>query len=343
MSKLEAQPRDTQGTEMHASNFDVRGLYADLPRQKAYTSDRGVSSADMKITNIYASTSSDSQLSSASASCGKVICDWRPDANSGSEKTRKWRNDASAQREKPADVDEQGQYKVKPGDTLWDISKRLATPKDGPAPSNMDIINKMEEIVKENKGRHRNLDCNPHLLRPGDTLKVPGEPQSGTTNGTDVESPSTKAPESGSMSTEQPGLGNIDKSEHPGLGNFQKHDHPDSGNMKSLPDDQTTNPKPAPDALGTNLILLGPNEEIDPAILRELEEKTRPEIIRKPIWQDAHTNPLYEQNNTCPTNPTSIWVTGPYKVELPDFIIEGLPIKEDWKLEDWILHQRRKP
>lgn len=332
MSKLEAQPRDSQGAEIHASNFDVGGLYADLPRPKAWPSDNSNAGADMKITNIYASTSSDSQLSSANASCGK-ICDWRPDANSASEKTRKWRNDANAQREKPVDIDEQGQYKVKPGDTLWDISKRLATPKDGPAPSNIDIITKMEEIVKENQGRHRNLDCNPHLLRPGDTLKVPGEPKSGTGNGTDVESPSTKAPEPGSMS-----------SEHPGFGNIQKQDHPDSANMKSRPDDQTT--IPAPGECGSNLILLGPNEEVDPTKLAQLiESAVRPEVhlYEKPR-QDCHTNPFFVDNTTSepptvrPVAPKSEWITGPFKIELPDCIIEGLP-----KKEDWMLYQRREP
>ncbi len=244
MAKLESESSGLRSSDGggQTSKFDVKGLYEEFRIQKpVVNADMSItrSADELHMTNIFKDSK---ESSTAKASCGKD-CDWRPDEGSSSEKTRKWREDARAQRQKQVDTDEKGEYKVKPGDTIWDISKRLATPKDGPPPSIADIQKKMDELLQENKGHHRNLDCNPHLLRPGDTLKVPGEPKSGTASG-DASQPQELNEIANAKPQELNGIANAKPQEQPnGLTNAKPEET--NGITNIPPIDQTGGESPS--------------------------------------------------------------------------------------------------
>lgn len=111
--------------------------------------------------------------SEKAGSCKRAddACSWRPDESSKSDKTRNWKEQREAQRDKPLDLKD-GQYEVKPGDTMSDIARRHLK-ESGKEPSNKDVESMVKKLAEQNKDSNTILKCNPHLIRPGMRLELP--------------------------------------------------------------------------------------------------------------------------------------------------------------------------
>lgn len=134
---------------------------------------------------------------------------FKPDYTNGSRGSREWQHDSQNQRSKPLVTDDNGDYKVQRGDSLWIIAERMTRGEDGKKPSAKTVQKAIEDLVKANP----ELKCNPDFLKQTDKLHIPGrEKTSDVTRTTDedaVERPSgnyseTTNPEVNSL----PGAGN---------------------------------------------------------------------------------------------------------------------------------------
>lgn len=95
---------------------------------------------------------------------------FKPDYTNGSRQSREWQRDSQNQRNKPMETDDNGDYKVQRGDSLWTIGERMARGEDGKKPSAKTVQKAIEDLVKANP----ELKCNPDYLKHTDKLHIPG-------------------------------------------------------------------------------------------------------------------------------------------------------------------------
>ena len=85
---------------------------------------------------------------------------------------RQWVRHSDRCASRPLEVNSKGFYTIKYGDTLWLIAQRSFTD-DGRSPSTWDIQQRMGEIIAINLKTLPCLESDPHLLKPGMSLRIP--------------------------------------------------------------------------------------------------------------------------------------------------------------------------
>jgi hypothetical protein len=129
--------------------------------------------------NIYKSNtlprlSSLPERSSSSCTVGVPDCaqrqQFRPDYSNGSRSSRQWQQDSQQQRQKPLDVDSNGDYQIRKGDSVWTIGERMARGEGNRKPDAKQVQQAIEALIKANP----ELKCNPDYLRGGGKLHIPG-------------------------------------------------------------------------------------------------------------------------------------------------------------------------
>lgn len=93
--------------------------------------------------------------------------DFRPDPTLSSRSAREWQEKHKEQSQKPMELNKDGQYEVKPGDSFASIAKRDLK-KDGKEPSQAEIDKRSKELQEINK----DSTSNGHYLKPGMTLRM---------------------------------------------------------------------------------------------------------------------------------------------------------------------------
>jgi hypothetical protein len=93
---------------------------------------------------------------------------WRPDL---SKERPEWRDAHAIQKEAPLTVDNNGVYVVKDGDTVYDIARRSLKAQNGATDVNT-INQEVGKIVEHNVDAYPGLANNPHLIHPGDQLRL---------------------------------------------------------------------------------------------------------------------------------------------------------------------------
>lgn len=96
--------------------------------------------------------------------------DFRPDPSLSSRGAREWQDKHREQSQKPMEVNKDGKYEVKPGDSFASIAKRDLK-KDGKEPSQADIDKRSKELQELNK----DSTSNGHYLKPGMQLRLKPE------------------------------------------------------------------------------------------------------------------------------------------------------------------------
>lgn len=94
--------------------------------------------------------------------------DWHPDM---SREKPEWRTAHSRERERHLALDEHGRYHVKEGDTLFDIAIRLLK-ETNESTNAAAILSKVNHIAQQNFENCPGLRDNPHLLQPGQVLRI---------------------------------------------------------------------------------------------------------------------------------------------------------------------------
>jgi len=98
---------------------------------------------------------------------------FKPDYERKTESGRAWDKEAKKQKGTGIDVGPDGKYEVKPGDSLWGMAERLIK-KEGGKSSAAEVQKRVKELVEANKENLPGLDCNPHLLKRGTRINIPG-------------------------------------------------------------------------------------------------------------------------------------------------------------------------
>jgi hypothetical protein len=102
---------------------------------------------------------------------------WRPDL---SKERPEWRAAHSNQKDAALEVDKDGVYVVKDGDTLYDIARRSLKTQN--AATDVSTINQeITKIVEHNVDAYPGLSNNPHLIHPGDQLRLGIHPDASAT------------------------------------------------------------------------------------------------------------------------------------------------------------------
>lgn len=100
-------------------------------------------------------------------------CNFKPDYDLSTPRAQQWAADSQVQRTKPLDLNENGEYKVRWGDSLSTIAERAL--KGSGAPVSKDSLQQMQDaIVEANKERYNSLGCNRDLVKENWQLKIPG-------------------------------------------------------------------------------------------------------------------------------------------------------------------------
>lgn len=100
-------------------------------------------------------------------------CNFKPDYELSTPRAQQWANDSQVQRSKPLDVNENGEYRVKWGDSLSTIAERAL--KTAGAPCDKAALQSMQDaIVEANRDRYKSLDCNRDFIKEDWSLKIPG-------------------------------------------------------------------------------------------------------------------------------------------------------------------------
>lgn len=124
--------------------------------------------------------------SNGACSLNDACSPFKPDYERKTESGRAWDKEAKKQQGTGIEVGPDGKYEVKQGDSLWGIAER-AIKKEGGKSSAAEVQKRVKELVEANKENLPGLDCNPHLLKRGGKLNIPGR--------TNQEQPSEKPPE----------------------------------------------------------------------------------------------------------------------------------------------------
>ncbi len=104
--------------------------------------------------------------------CSEKVVNWKPDVERKSESARQWDKDAHKQDQLPIELNKEGKYEVKPGDSLSGIAERELK-QQGKGTSQKEINKMVDEIVQANKEKFPDLDCNKNLIRTGMELTIP--------------------------------------------------------------------------------------------------------------------------------------------------------------------------
>ncbi len=99
---------------------------------------------------------------------------FKPDYSGKSDSARAWNKEAKQQKGQGVEVGPDGKYEAKQGDSLWGIAERLIK-KEGGKSSQSEVQKRVKELVEANKENLPGLDCNPHLLKRGSKLNLPGQ------------------------------------------------------------------------------------------------------------------------------------------------------------------------
>ena len=111
--------------------------------------------------------------SNGACSLNDACSPFKPDYERRTESGRAWDKEAKKQQGSNLEVGPDGKYEVKPGDSLWGIAER-AIKKEGGKSSAAEVQKRVKELVEANKENLPGLDCNPHLLKRGTKLNIPG-------------------------------------------------------------------------------------------------------------------------------------------------------------------------
>jgi LysM repeat protein len=111
--------------------------------------------------------------SNGACSLNEACSPFKPDYERKTESGRAWDKEAKKQQGSGFEVGPDGKYEVKPGDSLWGIAER-AIKKEGGKSSAAEVHKRVKELVEANKENLPGLDCNPHLLKRGGKLNIPG-------------------------------------------------------------------------------------------------------------------------------------------------------------------------
>ncbi|MCC7527822.1 MAG: LysM peptidoglycan-binding domain-containing protein [Candidatus Melainabacteria bacterium] len=102
-----------------------------------------------------------------------AACNFRPDYELSTARAQAWAQASDAQRATPLDLNQNGEYKVKFGDSLSTIAERAL--KGYGEPVNRDSLKAMQDaIVEANHDRYKTLDCNRDFIKENWCLKIPG-------------------------------------------------------------------------------------------------------------------------------------------------------------------------
>ncbi len=113
--------------------------------------------------------------SNGACSLNDACSPFKPDYERKTESGRAWDKEAKKQQGTGLEVGPDGKYEVKQGDSLWGIAER-AIKKEGGKSSAAEVQKRVKELVEANKENLPGLDCNPHLLKRGGKLNIPGRP-----------------------------------------------------------------------------------------------------------------------------------------------------------------------
>ncbi|CAN5507302.1 hypothetical protein BH11CYA1_BH11CYA1_17630 [soil metagenome] len=119
---------------------------------------------------------------------------FKPDYERKTESGRAWSREAKKQQGNGFDLNAEGKYEVKPGDSLWGIAER-SIKKEGGKSSPAEVQKRVKELVEANKENLPGLDCNPHLLKRGGKLNIPGGGNRDQSTAKPAEKPSEKPAE----------------------------------------------------------------------------------------------------------------------------------------------------
>jgi hypothetical protein len=111
--------------------------------------------------------------SNGACSLNDACSPFKPDYERKTESGRAWDKEAKKQQGSSLEVGPDGKYEVKPGDSLWGMAERLIK-KEGGKSSAAEVQKRVKELVEANKENLPGLDCNPHLLKRGTKLNIPG-------------------------------------------------------------------------------------------------------------------------------------------------------------------------
>ena len=97
---------------------------------------------------------------------------WRPDTNTQSESTQRWRDDNTRSVQRPVQVNDLGMYTVINADTLSTIAERYLRSQGAAKPSGADVRSEMNRIVTLNCDAYPDLARNPDLIKSGMHLRL---------------------------------------------------------------------------------------------------------------------------------------------------------------------------
>jgi hypothetical protein len=125
-----------------------------------------MSGGSLQFDNIYGDCAG--QTHRAPAALSERERNWRPDANSTSEKAQEWKRQHEQQRQKSFDTDSNGAYKVEKGDSMSGIAQRSLKAQGNEHASQKDIQRETERLIKINP----ELGGKGDLVKPGMTLRT---------------------------------------------------------------------------------------------------------------------------------------------------------------------------
>ncbi|MCC6977840.1 MAG: hypothetical protein IT343_05930 [Candidatus Melainabacteria bacterium] len=100
-------------------------------------------------------------------------CNFKPDYELSTPRAQQWAADSQVQRSKPLDINENGEYRVKWGDSLSTIAERAL--RGAGAPVSKDSLQSMQDaIVEANRDRYKSLECNRDFIKEDWSLRIPG-------------------------------------------------------------------------------------------------------------------------------------------------------------------------
>ncbi len=200
MVRVELQEQPTSKIESFKTSNVQSEAIGLLNNQKTNSSDAQKNNA-MKngflefTNNIYDSKFNklgEKQIGNCTTANSSSACEaakaFRPDTQLRTRQGREWQGKSQEQRQKALDVDKDGNYQVKKGDSLWTVAERMGMGKDGKRPSvkaTMDNIKRLTEANPE-------LKCNRDYLKEGRSLKIQRQDQN------------VRRPVEGSQSTAKP-------------------------------------------------------------------------------------------------------------------------------------------
>ncbi len=142
--------------------------------------------------------------SNGACSLNDACSPFTPDYKRETESGRAWDREAKKQQGSNLEVGPDGKYEVKPGDSLWGIAER-AIKKEGGKSSAAEVQKRVKELVEANKENLPGLDCNPHLLKRGTKLNIPGRTNQDQSSEKPAEKPAeTPKPGAVTKPTEKP-------------------------------------------------------------------------------------------------------------------------------------------